>query len=88
MTSIIPSRRAVAADGPTAEVVGAVARQPTRFDGLSLQETYAELGAMEAAVDAALARLATVWGDARTLDTDLEQAASKTKQELAPDSND
>jgi len=86
MTSIIPTRRAAAAAGsPTAEVVGAVARQPSRFDGLSLQETYSELGATDAAVDAALARLAAVWGDARALDTDLEKAASESKQGLAPD---
>lgn len=81
MTSIVPTRRAAAAaDGFTAEVVGAVARQPSRFDGLSLHEAYSELGATEAAVDAALARLAAVWGDARALGTDLEQAASKTEQ--------
>jgi len=89
MTRIVPTRRASAvADGPTAEVVGAVARQPSRFDGLSLQETNSELGATDAAVDAALARLAEVWGDARVLGADLEQAASESKQGLAPDSND
>lgn len=80
MTSIIPRRRAAAADGTTPkEVLGAVARQPSRFDGLSLQDTYSELGATDAAIDAALARLAAVWDDARTLDTDLEHAASKSK---------
>lgn len=88
MTSIIPTRRAAAAaDSPTAEVVGAVARRPSRFDGLSLQETYSELGATDAAVDAALARIAAVWGDARALDTDLEQAASESKHGLAADIN-
>lgn len=87
MTSIIPSRRAAAADGPTPkELLGAVARQPSRFDGLSLQETYSELGATDAAVDAALARIVAVWGDARALDIDLEKAAIVSKQELAPDS--
>lgn len=88
MTSIVPTRRAAAAaDGPTAEVVGAVARQPSRFEGLSLQETYSELGATDTAVDAALARLVAVLGVARALDTDLDQAASKSKQGLAPDIN-
>uniref|UniRef100_UPI001C7170E9 hypothetical protein n=1 Tax=Curtobacterium sp. ME12 TaxID=2744253 RepID=UPI001C7170E9 len=85
MTSIIPTRRATSAGGAIPEVVGAVARQPSRFDGLSLQETYSELEATDAAVDATLARIAAVWGDARALDTDLEQAASESKQELAPD---
>ncbi|QKS20361.1 hypothetical protein HUN58_10780 [Curtobacterium sp. Csp1] len=89
MTSIIPTRRAAAAtNSPTAEVVGAVARKRSRFDGLSLQETYSELGATDAAVDAALARLAAVWGDAQALDTDLEQATGESERGLAPDSND
>ncbi|KQR27134.1 hypothetical protein ASF75_14780 [Curtobacterium sp. Leaf154] len=85
MTSIIPTRRAAAVAGPIAEVLGASARQPSRFDALSLQETYSEFGATDAAVDAALARLAAVWDDARALDTDLEQAANEPKQERAPD---
>ncbi|QSB24673.1 hypothetical protein [Curtobacterium sp. 24E2] len=84
MTSIIPTRRAAAA-AAIAEVVGAIARQPSRFDALSLQETYSEFGATDAAVDAALARLAAVWDDARALDTDLEQAADESTQERAPD---
>lgn len=87
MTSIIPSRRAAAADGPIVETLGVIARRPSRFDALTLHETYSELGATDAAVDAALARLAGVWSDARALDTDLERAASETKQELAPNSN-
>ncbi|WP_420367052.1 hypothetical protein [Curtobacterium sp. L1-20] len=87
MTSIIPSRRAAAADGQIPkELLGAVARKPSRFDGLSLQETYSELGATDAAVDAALTRIAAAWGDARALDTDLEKATSVPKHELAPDS--
>ncbi len=86
MTSIIPNRRAAAANGPITEVLGVVARRPSRFEALSIQETYSELGATEAAIDAALARLAVVWDDARTLDTDLEHAASKSKQEPATDS--
>jgi hypothetical protein len=85
MTSIIPSRRAAAANGPITEVLGVVARRPSRFDALSIQETYSELGATDAAIDAALARLAAVWDDARTLDTDLEKAASESKRGLAPD---
>ncbi|UFU15261.1 hypothetical protein LQK89_06095 [Curtobacterium sp. C1] len=85
MTSIIPARRAAAADGSIAEKVGVVARRPSRFDALTLQEAYAELGATDAAVDAALARLTAVWGDARALDTELEQAASEAKHGLAPD---
>lgn len=80
-----PTRRAAGAAGAIAEVVGAIARQPSRFDALSLQETYSEFGATDAAVDAALARLAAVWDDARALDTDLEQAANESKQARAPD---
>ncbi|WP_144801684.1 hypothetical protein [Curtobacterium sp. BH-2-1-1] len=87
MTSIIPARRTAAANGPIAEVLGAIARQPSRFDALSMQETYAELGAAKAAVDTALARLAAIWNDAQTLDMDLEQAASSSKHGLAPDSD-
>ena len=89
MTSIIPTRRAAAKDGLTPkEVVGAVARQPSRFAGLSLQQTYSELGTMDAAVDAALARLVAIGGGARALDTDLEQAASKSDPGIAPDINE
>ncbi|NQX25643.1 hypothetical protein [Curtobacterium sp. VKM Ac-2852] len=85
MTSITPRRRDAAAKGPITEVLGAVARQPSRFDALTLQETYTELGAMDAAVDAALARLAAIWNDAQTLDADLEQAVTPRKREIAPD---
>jgi hypothetical protein len=88
MTSLIPSRRAAAADGPPPrEVLGVVERQPSRFDTLSLQETYAELGATEAAVDTALARLAAIWNDAQTLGADLDQAATPRKQAIAADIN-
>ncbi|WP_144757283.1 hypothetical protein [Curtobacterium pusillum] len=86
MTSIIPSRRAAAADGPVAEAVGAIARQPSRFDALTLQETYTELGSTDAAVDDALTRLALILNDAQALDTDLQQAAIPRKQQLAADS--
>lgn len=88
MTSLIPSRRAAAADGPPPrEVLGVVERRPSRFDTLSLQETYAELGATEAAVDTALARLAAIWNDAQTLGADLDQAATPRKQAIAADIN-
>ncbi|GGL91749.1 hypothetical protein GCM10009706_32910 [Curtobacterium citreum] len=80
MTSITTSRRAAEANGPTPqEVLGAVGRQPSRFDALLLHETHAELGATYAAIDAALVRLAAVCGDARALGTDLEHAASASK---------
>jgi hypothetical protein len=85
MTSIIPRRRDAAAKVPIAEVVGAVARQPSRFDALTLQETYTELGATDAAVDAALARLAAVWSDAQALDTEIEHAAIVRTSEIATD---
>ncbi len=86
MTSIIPSRRAAAADGPTPkEVTGAVARQPSRFDALTLQETYVELGAMDAAVDAALDRLTAIWNDAQALDSDIDHSSSSRKRAIAPD---
>lgn len=87
MTSIIPSRRAAAANDPITEVLGVVARPPSRFDTLTLQETYSELGATDVAVDAALARLAMVWDGAQALDTDLEHAA-KSKHTLALDIED
>lgn len=62
MTSLIPSRRAAAADGPPPrDILSVVERRPSRFDTLTLQETYVELGATEAAVDTALARLAAIW---------------------------
>lgn len=85
MTSIIPTRRAAAADGPIDEVLGAVARRPSRFDALTRQETYAELGATDAAVDVALARLVAIWNDAQTLDVDLDRAAIPRKSEIAAD---
>ncbi len=87
MTSIIPRRRAAAADGPIVETLGVVARQTSRFDGLSLQETYTELGCTDAAVDAALTRLAAVLNDAQALDADLLHAAAPRKQQIAADSD-
>lgn len=50
-----------------------------------LQETYAELGATDAAVDAALARLTAIWNDAQALDSDLDHAATPHERALAPD---
>ncbi|QKS12729.1 hypothetical protein HUN58_15015 [Curtobacterium sp. Csp1] len=87
MTSIIPSRRAAAADGPIVETLGVVARQTSRFDGLSLQETYTELGCTDAAVDVALTRIAAVLNDAQALDADLLHAAAPRKQQIAADSD-
>ena len=87
MTSIIPRRRDAAAKDPIVEVLGAVARQPSRFDALTLQETYTELGATDAAVDAALERLAAVWSDAQALDTDIEHAAIVRKSEITTDTD-
>jgi hypothetical protein len=87
MTSIIPSRRAAAADGPVVETLGVVARQPSRFDALSLQETYLELGSTDDAVDAALTRLADILNDAQALDADLQQAATPRKQQIAAGSD-
>ena len=87
MTSIIPSRRAAAAVDPIAETLGVVARQPSRFDALTLQETYAELGSTDAVIDAALTRLAAILDDAQALDADLQQAATPRKQQIAADSD-
>jgi hypothetical protein len=87
MTSLIPARIAAAVNGPAPEVLGVMARRPSRFDELTLQETYSELGATDAAVDAALARLAAIWSDAQALDADLDQAAAPRQQDLAADIN-
>ncbi len=87
MTSIIPSRHAAAADGPIVETLGVVARRPSRFDALTLQETYTELGSTDAAVDDALTRLAAILNDAQALDADLHQAATPRKQQIAADSD-
>lgn len=79
MTSIIPARRAAAADGSTPEeVLGTVARRPSRFDELTLQETYAELGDTDAAVDAALARVKALYDDAAGLGRAVEHATAAT----------
>jgi hypothetical protein len=87
MTSIIPSRRAAVAAGPIVEPLGVVARRPSRFDALTLQETYTELGSADAAVDAALTRLAVILNDAQALGVDLEQAATPRKHQIAADSD-
>ncbi len=79
MTSIIPSRRAAAADGLTPkEVLGTVARRPSQFDELTLQETYAELGETDAAVDVALARVKALYDDATGLGRALDHATAAT----------
>ncbi|WP_420366972.1 hypothetical protein [Curtobacterium sp. L1-20] len=79
MTSIIPSRRAAAADGSTPkEVLGSVARRPSRFDELTLQETYAELEETDAAVDAALARVKALYDDTTGLGRALDHATAAT----------
>jgi len=87
MTSIVPARRAAAAGGLVAEILGVVVRRPSRFDALTLQETYNELGATDAAVEAALIRLAAIWNDAQALDNDLDQAATARKPEIATDTD-
>ncbi|WIE74152.1 hypothetical protein [Curtobacterium sp. MCJR17_020] len=84
MTSIVPTRRAAAVEGLIVEVLGAVARRPSRFDALTLQETYVELGAADAAADHVLARITALWQDARALDVALEPFASASKHGVAP----
>ncbi|WP_194654730.1 hypothetical protein [Curtobacterium flaccumfaciens] len=85
MTSIVPTRRAAAAHETDREAVGPMLRPPSRFTQLTLQETYAELGATDAAVDAALARLAAIWNDAQALDSDLDHSATPRNRAIAPD---
>ncbi|MFK4484795.1 hypothetical protein [Curtobacterium sp. AB7] len=85
MTSLIPARIAAAVNDPAPGILGVIARRPSRFDELTLQETYIELGATDAAVDAALARLAAIWSDAQALDADLDQVAAPRQQEIATD---
>jgi hypothetical protein len=87
MTSIVPTRCVAAAHGTDREVVGPVARAASRFAGLTLQETYAELGAADAAADDVLARITALWHDARTLDAALEPFASTCKHGLAADND-
>lgn len=87
MTSLIPARIAAAVNDPAPEILGVIARRPSRFDELTLQETYIELGVTDAAVDAALARLArlaAICSDAQALDAALDQAAPR-QQEIAAD---
>lgn len=55
-----------------------IVRVSTRFDALTLQEMYEELGNTDSAVDLALARLAAVLNDAPVLDMELGSAASRT----------
>lgn len=76
MTSIIPTRLAAAAHGPITEVLGITERRPSRFDELTLQETYAELGETDAAVDAALARVKAVYDDATGLGRAVDHATA------------
>ncbi|MCS6586973.1 hypothetical protein NYQ25_18550 [Curtobacterium flaccumfaciens pv. flaccumfaciens] len=79
MTSIIPARLAAAADGPITEVLGMIERRPSRFDELTLQETYAELGQTDAAVDAALARVKALYDDATGLGRALDHATAASR---------
>lgn len=83
MTSIIPTRRLAAKGGANAEVVGPIARRPSRFDALTLQETYSELGATDEAVNLAIARLEAVWNDVQAVGADLDRAATPRKHEIA-----
>ncbi|MCS6563653.1 hypothetical protein N8D74_17560 (plasmid) [Curtobacterium flaccumfaciens] len=88
MTSIISSRRAAAAAHETdREAVGPVVRQPYRFAQLTLQETYDELGAVDATADEILARITALWSDARALDAAFESSASTRNHQIATDSN-
>ncbi|QKS12658.1 hypothetical protein [Curtobacterium sp. csp3] len=75
MTSIVPRRRAAAQEELLPELVGPVARVPSRFDAMTLQETYVELGETDAAADAALARLQALYDDATGLGRALDAAA-------------
>lgn len=86
MTGIVPGRR-TASPGTEPEIVGPVARKPSRFADLTLQETYDELGTADAAADQVLARIAALWHDARALDAALEPSASKSKHGIAADSD-
>lgn len=76
MTSIVPSRRAAAQGVPVPEPLGPVTRIPSRFDAMTLQETYVELGETDAAVDAPLARLQALYDDATSLGQALDDAAA------------
>ncbi|MBB1198666.1 hypothetical protein [Curtobacterium flaccumfaciens] len=84
MTAIIPSRCSAAARGSSREIVGPVLRPPSRFAALTLHETYAELGAADAAADQVLARITALWNDARALDAALEPTARTNKHGGAP----
>ncbi|WP_144709716.1 hypothetical protein [Curtobacterium pusillum] len=77
MTAIVPRRRAAAAADQPPEVIGPVARPRSRFDALTLQETYDELGDTDAAVDAALARLQAISDDVRALGDVLDDVAAQ-----------
>lgn len=77
ITSIVPSRRAAAQGEHLPELVGPVTRVPSRFDAMTLQETYVELGETDAAVDAALARLQALYDDATGLGQALDYAATR-----------
>ncbi len=85
MTSIIPTRRAAAAHETDREVVGPMVRPPSRFAQLTLQETYDELGDVDATADEILARITALWRDARALDAASEPHASTHNHEIATD---
>lgn len=87
MTSIIPTRRAAAAHETDREVVGPMVRPPSRFAQLTLQETYDELGAVDATADEILARITALWRDARALDAASEPHAGAQGHEIATDSD-
>lgn len=85
MTSIVPTRRVAAVHETDPEVLGPVARAASRFAGLTLQETYAELGAADVAADDVLARITALWQDARALDAALDPVAGTSKHGRAAD---
>ncbi|QZQ55545.1 hypothetical protein KZI27_01360 [Curtobacterium sp. TC1] len=87
ITGIVPVRRVAAAHGTEREAVGPVVRAGSRFDELTLPETYAALGAADSAADHVLARITALWQDARALDAALEPFASTSKHGIAPDSD-
>ncbi|MBF4588256.1 hypothetical protein ITJ69_19145 [Curtobacterium sp. VKM Ac-2887] len=87
MTSIIPTIRVAATHGTDREAVGPLVRAASRFAELTLQETYAELGAADTAADHVLARITALWQDARAIDAALEPFAGTSKHGIAPESD-
>jgi hypothetical protein len=67
ISAIMPGRLAAADRDAPLERVGPAIRQPGRFDDLTAAETYEVLGDADAAVDAALARLAALQQDVTRL---------------------